>query len=67
MSKLQIQKKKIILNHLSKSGVLIPPKYWCSIKFVTNKSILMVACDQYYKVNDYIESFSEYKKYLKKV
>ena len=60
-------KKKIVLSHLSKTGVLVPPKYWCSIKFVKNNSILMVACDQYYKVNDYLESFRDYKKYLKKL
>ena len=59
-------KKKITLNHTSKTGVLVPPKYWCSIKFIKKNSILMVACDKYYKVNDYLESFREYKKYIKK-
>ena len=59
-------KKKIILNHLSKNAVLVPPKYWCSIKFVKKSSILMVACDQYYKVSDYLKSFKEYKNYLRK-
>ena len=60
-------KKKIVLNHTSKTGVLVPPKYWCSIKFIKNNSILMVACDKYYNVNDYLESFKEYKKYLKRL
>ena len=59
-------KKKIMLNHLLKTAVLVPPKYWCSIKFVKKNSILMVACNQYYKVKDYLESFTEYKKYLLK-
>ena len=59
-------KKRIILNHLSKTAVLIPPKYWCHIKFIKKNSILMVACDQYYNVNDYLESFDDYKKYLRK-
>ena len=59
--------KKIILNHLSKNAVLVPPKYWCSIKFTKKNSILMVACDQYYKVSDYLQSFKEYKNYLKKI
>ena len=59
-------RKKIILNHLSKTAVLVPPKYWCGGKFVGNNSILMVACDQYYDFNDYLETFDEYKKYLKK-
>ena len=59
-------KKKIILNHLSKIAVLLPPKYWCTVKFVVKNSILMVACDQYYSANDYLKSFNDYKKYLKK-
>lgn len=58
--------KKIILDHLSKKSVLVPPKYWCTIKFVKKNSILMVACDQYYKVNDYLQSFGKYTNYLKK-
>ena len=59
-------KKKIILNHSSKTGILVPPKYWCGAKFICKNSILMVACDQYYDFNDYLETFDEYKKYLKK-
>jgi len=26
----------------------------------------MVACDEYYNFSDYLESFADYKKYLKK-
>ena len=60
-------RKKIILNHLSKTAVLVPPKYWCGVKFINKNSILMVACDQYYKASDYLENFRDYKKYLKKL
>ena len=59
-------KKNIILSHLSKTIVLVPPKYWCSIQFLEKNSILMVACDKHYDVNDYLESFDEYEKYLRK-
>jgi len=59
-------KKKIVLNHLSRTAILVPPKYWCSIKFIKKNSILMVACDQYYSANDYLKSFNDYKKYLKR-
>ena len=59
-------KKKILLTHSSKIAVLVPPKYWCSVKFVNKNSILMVACDQYYNFNDYLETFDIYKKYLAK-
>ena len=59
-------KKKIVLNHSSKIAILIPPKYWCSVKFVNKNSILMVVCDQFYDFKDYLESFSDYKKFLEK-
>jgi len=59
-------KKKILLTNLSKIAVLVPPKYWCNVKFVNKNSILMVACDQYYNFNDYLGSFDDYKKYLNK-
>ena len=59
-------KKRIVMSRLLKTAVLIPPKYWCGVKFINKNSILMVACDQYYDFNDYLETFDEYKKYLKK-
>ena len=59
-------KKKYFLSHLSKVAILVPPKYWCNVKFIQKNSILMVACDQYYNVNDYLKNFNVYKKYLRK-
>ena len=60
-------KKKIVLNHLSKVAVLVPPKYWCSIKFTHKNSILMVVCDKNYDFDDYLESYDDYIKYLRKI
>ena len=59
-------KKNIILSRASKTTLLVPPKYWCSIKFLEKNSILMVACNKNYEVDDYLESFKEYKEYLGK-
>ena len=59
--------KKIVLNHLSKIAVLVPPKYWCSIKFTNKNSILMVICDKNYDFDDYLESYDDYIKYLRKI
>ena len=59
--------KKMILDHLSKIAVLIPPKYWCSIKFTNKNSILMVVCDKNYDFDDYLESYDDYIKYLRKI
>ena len=64
--KTPIARKRIELSHLSKIALLVPPKYWCSVKFVKKNSILMVACDQYYNSSDYLEKFDVYKKYLDK-
>ena len=60
-------KKKIILSSVLKTATLVPPKYWCGVKFISKNPILMVVCDKYYDFNDYLESFDEYKKYLKKL
>tara|TARA_B100000029_G_C17394653_1_gene894726 strand:+ start:508 stop:912 length:405 start_codon:yes stop_codon:yes gene_type:complete len=59
--------RNIKLSHKSKIGVLVPPKYWCGVKFLTNNAILMVICDQYYYFNDYLETFKDYKRYCKKI
>ena len=59
-------KRRIVLNHLSKTAILVPPKYWCGVKFLNKDSILMVAADKYYNFNDYLETFDDYKKYLRK-
>ena len=59
-------KKSIILSRFSKTAILVPPKYWCSVKILEKNSILMVACDKRYMPNDYLESFDEYEKYLRK-
>ena len=58
--------KKIILNHLINTAVMVPPKHWCSVKFVNKNSILMVVCDQHYNADDYLKNFDEYKKNLRK-
>ena len=59
--------KKIILNHKNKTAILVPPKYWCGVKFLTKDSVIMVVCDKEYDFNDYLEDFDEYKAYLKKI
>ena len=58
--------KKIFLKDTAEKGVLVPPKYWVSVKFLTKNSSLMVVCDQLYNANDYIRNFNEYKNNLRK-
>jgi dTDP-4-dehydrorhamnose 3,5-epimerase-like enzyme len=58
--------KKYLIGKNSRHGILVPSKYWCSAKFLTKHSVLMVATDQYYKFDDYLETFDDYKKYLLK-
>ena len=64
--KIKIQKKKIKINYKKKQGLLLKPKTWCKIKFLSNHSILMVFCDREYEYNDYIENYSEFLKIIKK-
>ena len=58
--------KKISISANSKFAILVPPKYWCSIKFLKKNSILMVMNNREYEFKDYIETFEEYEKYLNK-
>ena len=58
--------KNFTLGKDSKYAKLVPPQYWCSVKFITTNSILMVMNDRYYEINDYLDTFAEYKKYLLK-
>ena len=58
--------KKIPLKRSTFNAVLIPPNYWCSIKFLNQNSIIMVACDRFYETNDYIKNFNLYLKHLRK-
>jgi len=66
--KIQTHKKSevIFLKDTLEKGLLIPPKYWVSVKFLTKNSALMVLCDEFYNAKDYINNFNEYKKILEK-
>ena len=57
-------KKSFIIKKNSKYAILVPPKYWCSIKFKRKNSILMVITDRYYEFKDYLGTFEKYKEYL---
>ena len=59
-------KKKFVIGKDTSYAILVPPKYWCSVKFINKESILMVMNDRYYEFNDYLETFNEYRKYLLK-
>ena len=53
-------KKNIILNHKQNKAMLVSPKTWCDIKFLTKNSIILVLCDYKYNFNDYIESYEDF-------
>ncbi|RZO49118.1 MAG: hypothetical protein EVA76_02890 [Candidatus Pelagibacterales bacterium] len=59
-------KKKFVIGKNTNYAILVPPKYWCSVKFINKESILMVMNDRYYEFKDYLETFNEYRKYLLK-
>ena len=60
------KKGSIILDHSKIEGYLLKPLTWCKIKFLTQNAILLVACDMEYEFSDYIESYSEFLKIIKK-
>ena len=53
-------KKSVILDHQKNKAMLVPPKTWCHIKFLTKNSIVLVLCDYKYDFNDYIESYEDF-------
>ena len=48
------------INYKKKQGLLLKPKTWCKIRFLTNQSILMVFCDREYEYKDYIEKYHDF-------
>ena len=53
-------KKGIILDYQKNKAMLVPPKTWCHVKFLTKNSIVLVLCDYKYNFNDYIESYEDF-------
>ena len=64
--KTQKNEKTIKLSSLVKVGILVPPKFWCEVKFTSKKTILMVACDKIYNSKDYIKNYKDYVRYINK-
>jgi len=59
-------KKKKKLTPISKKGILLEPKTWCRVKFISQNSILLVCCDREYEYADYIENYENFKKIINK-
>jgi UDP-2-acetamido-3-amino-2,3-dideoxy-glucuronate N-acetyltransferase len=59
-------KKLIKINFKKKQGILMKPKTWCKIRFMSYNSILMVFCDREYEYKDYIEKYSDFLKIINK-
>lgn len=55
-------KKSSIIHYKNKKGILLKPKTWCKVKFLSNNAILMVFCDMEYSFKDYIENYRIFKK-----
>ena len=53
-------KKSVTLDYKKNKAILVPPKTWCDIKFLTKDSIVLVLCDYKYDFNDYIESYEDF-------
>jgi len=53
-------KKNIILDYKKNKAMLVSPKTWCDVKFLTKNSIILVLCDYKYNFDDYIESYEDF-------
>jgi len=42
--------------------LIIPPMNWCELKFLKNKSSLLVLCDVEYSEKEYIRDFNIFSK-----
>jgi dTDP-4-dehydrorhamnose 3,5-epimerase-like enzyme len=60
------KESKINLNVKKNEAILVPNLIWCKLKFLNKNSIVMVACDRKYEFNDYIEKYSDFKKFENK-
>ena len=59
--------QKFILNHKQSTSLLVPPKIWCRVNFLSRKTIIMVICDYEYNFNDYIETYKNFTKFENKI
>ncbi len=59
-------KKLKKINYKKKQGLLLKPKTWCKIRFLSNQSILMVFCDREYEYKDYIEKYKDFLRIVRK-
>lgn len=46
----------------SAQGLLIPPLNWATQKYMSEETILLVACDQLFDEQDYIRNYEEFKR-----
>ena len=57
------QKKRILsLNEKKNIGIVIPPKIWVQIKFLSKKNLILVFCSEEYDQKDYIYNFKDISK-----
>lgn len=67
--KIKYKNKKVtgskILDYKKKESFLLKPKNWCKVEFLTNNAILMCICNRHYEFDDYIESYSDFLKFIK--
>ena len=60
------KKFKKLLSFKKKNYLLLKPKSWATIKFHSDKSMLMVFCDREYEYKDYIRNYKDFLKVIKK-
>ena len=58
--------KSVYLSHNSSKALLVPPRIWSRVEFLSNNSVVLVLTDYEYDYKDYIETYEEFVAFQKK-
>ena len=58
--------KSINLSHKGSKALLVPPKIWSRVEFLSNNSVVLVLTDYEYDYEDYIETYKEFIAFQKR-
>jgi|TARA_B100001964_G_scaffold182822_1_gene202358 dTDP-4-dehydrorhamnose 3,5-epimerase-like enzyme len=58
--------KSMKLSYKGSKALLVPPRIWSSIEFLSNNSVVLVLADREYDYKDYIETYKEFVAFQKR-
>ena len=58
--------KSVFLSHNLSKALLVPPRIWSSVEFLSNNSVVLVLADHEYDYKDYIETYKAFVAFQKR-